>query len=768
MSQAAFSCIEALESRTLLAAGALVTGFGQNGVAIGRVECSYDDTPVDAAVEGDGDLVVLTKVDGVGYGLVRFLPNGEIDPNFGNEGRVLSRQIADPVAVAIQPSGKILVAGTNSQTYSSAESGEHGYTSAAVMRFNADGSPDATFGTVQRFDTGGDPDNGYMDMLSRVLEVMPGGDILLGYEVQGIPNFMYMERLNADGNGIWRTGGPFMGSHAAIAIEDDGAVLKAWNEGFGGYLLRRTGADGSADAGFGTAGGSTALAFASTDMAITGDRIWVVGLSGPDQSRSLAISSFTLTGLPDTDFGDDGTVLASLPPGIYTRADFLPDGSIFVLGRDASHLLVARFNSAGQIDGAFGQDGVLTTAVPATGPGIAPAILPTGGFAVIGTTSSDATGLDIAVEWFSASGAPSIAYAAVDSSGPGTTSMIDTAAIPGGHTAILASAGGNRVLMRYSNTGKLVKNFGAGGIVTGVPFGSRVAADQQGRVYVAGVVGDSVLVRRYTARGRLDVTFDGAGTASAGVWSVVEQDPPVITSMLVQDDGGILIGFQTRERSRIARLTGLGRLDKRFGSQGVVSLAAISGLSQGIDLALQPNGRIVAVRHIDAGRSILMRLLPTGRRDYTFGVKGVVETGWDARHVAIDPDGRVVLSGQATIGVGLRTKMILARYDSRGRLDRAFGTRGRAAYAIADKSVAASSLAVQEDGLILAGTREAMLRFNVRGRIDSTFARKGVFTPRIGPKKTPGSVMDIMVRLNGEIITGGNAGSDLYLARVSS
>ena len=182
-------------------------------------------------MEGDGDLVVLTKVDGVGFGLVRFLPNGEIDPSFGNEGRVLSSQIADPAAVAIQPSGKILVAGTNFQTYSSAESGEHGYASAAVMRFNADGSPDSTFGTVRRFDTGGDPDNGYMDMLSRVLEVMPGGDIVFGYEVQGIPTFMYMERLNADGNGIWRTGGPFMGPHAAIAIEEDGAVLKALDEG---------------------------------------------------------------------------------------------------------------------------------------------------------------------------------------------------------------------------------------------------------------------------------------------------------------------------------------------------------------------------------------------------------------------------------------------------------------------------------------------------------------------------------------------------------
>lgn len=100
-----------------------------------------------------------------------------------------------------------------------------------------------------------------------------------------------------------------------------------------------------------------------------------------------------------------------------------------------------------------------------------------------------------------------------------------------------------------------------------------------------------------------------------------------------------------------------GTLDTSFGSGGVVTTDFSGGSEQIEGLAIQRDGRIVAVgatRNTRTGSTdvALMRYLEDGRLDPSFGEGGKVTTdfgGTDlARAVVIQPDGKLVIAGFTT------------------------------------------------------------------------------------------------------------------------
>ena len=97
------------------------------------------------AVQPDGKIVVAGLAATVAgqitdFALVRYNPDGTLDQSFGNHGIVTTDIGGDDVAVAlaIQADGKIVAAGT---------AGEH----IALARYMPDGSLDPTFG-IRRHD----------------------------------------------------------------------------------------------------------------------------------------------------------------------------------------------------------------------------------------------------------------------------------------------------------------------------------------------------------------------------------------------------------------------------------------------------------------------------------------------------------------------------------------------------------------------------------------------------------------------------------------
>lgn len=123
-----------------------------------------------------------------------------------------------------------------------------------------------------------------------------------------------------------------------------------------------------------------------------------------------------------------------------------------------------------------------------------------------------------------------------------------------------------------------------------------------------------------------------------------------------------------------------------------------------------------------------------GAPDAGFGNNGFVLTGVGSINnsfgydVVVQPDGKTVVSGKATISTGL-TDAILIRFKVNGQLDSTFGTNGIAQESFTNYFDNFSSLSLQADGKFvvcgLSNTPDSTFvlfaRYNSNGTLDETF-----------------------------------------------
>jgi uncharacterized delta-60 repeat protein len=193
-----------------------------------------------------------------------------------------------------------------------------------------------------------------------------------------------------------------------------------------------------------------------------------------------------------------------------------------------------------------------------------------------------------------------------------------------------------------------------------------------------------------------------------------------------------------------------GSLDPTFGKNGVVltdlGLNASGSQTNAVPTgaALLPGGDIAV-----AGNFGLVRYLPNGSLDTTFATGGVVPLPPGVSTpagLAIQPDGKFLLAGEATPPGGTGNALSVVRFNANGSLDKAFGTGGVATATIPNSNVQVADAAVaQSDGKILLGgkallnTRHApavgaLARFNANGTIDQGFGTGGeVTSAAVGP-----------------------------------
>src|SRR6185312_12779398 len=118
------------------AAGDLDGAFGTGGTVTTDFAGNGDEARA-VAVQPDGKIVAAGGALGatVDFALVRYRPDGTLDATFGTGGKVTTDfgSAEQAFAVAVQPDGKIVVAGG-------------GATGFELARYNADGSLDGTFG----------------------------------------------------------------------------------------------------------------------------------------------------------------------------------------------------------------------------------------------------------------------------------------------------------------------------------------------------------------------------------------------------------------------------------------------------------------------------------------------------------------------------------------------------------------------------------------------------------------------------------------------
>jgi uncharacterized delta-60 repeat protein len=141
-------------------------------------------------------------------------------------------------------------------------------------------------------------------------------------------------------------------------------------------------------------------------------------------------------------------------------------------------------------------------------------------------------------------------------------------------------------------------------------------------------------------------------------------------------------------------LLSAGLLDPTFGTGGQVSTAVGANGSLANALAIQPDGKIVAVGMSNNSSKgyfyqdfSLARYNPNGSLDSAFGSGGAVITrvasGNDrANAVVLQPDGKILLGGTANLDSSIwidkaNYAFALARYNANGTLDTSFGTGGK-------------------------------------------------------------------------------------------
>ena len=343
-----------------------------------------------------------------------------------------------------------------------------------------------------------------------------------------------------------------------------------------------------------------------------------------------------------------------------------------------------------------------------------------------------------------------------------------------------ASGAGAFALSRYNRDGTLDPTFGTGGIVTTVngifDVFRAVTLQADGKIVAAGSscspIGGcfQLAVARYNSDGSLDTSFGLGGSVITTYTSPIQA-----FAVAIQSDGKIVAAGGTLSPLAsdfiLARYNSDGSLDASFGTGGFVTTDFFGGNDRATGLALQKDGKIVAVGV--GGPSFdfaLARYNADGTLDTTFGSGGLVTTDFgsfqSANGVAIQSDGKIVAAG-----VG-GNQFAVARYNPDGTLDTSFNGTGKATTLFFGQNIeTATSLAIQSNGkIVLAGTvpfNFALARFNSNGTLDTSFHGNGQVTTDFGSASDANAVL---VQPDGMIVAAGGAGpftpSDLFaLAR---
>ncbi len=328
-----------------------------------------------------------------------------------------------------------------------------------------------------------------------------------------------------------------------------------------------------------------------------------------------------------------------------------------------------------------------------------------------------------------------------------------------------ATVGGTSEMLvtRMLPNGTADQSFGTAGAVL-VPIGKSAYADaitlqSNGMIVVAGtgrspVTGTlSLAAARLTTSGQLDPSFGSGGVALVPVGANA-----VANAVAIGWGGRILLGgsaLTDHNRFVAARLLPNGSLDTNFGSAGVTLLGPVGA---GWGMTLQPNGDLVlAGQETYNGTQALMaaRLLPNGAPDNGFGQQGIVTVpiGSTAAGmaVALQSNGDILMTGNATIGTGTASARVIAtvRMLPNGSLDPSFGSSGIATFA----GSGVNTMALESDGeILLGGSGPSVSLLTTSGTLDPTFGRQGIGFALIG---TNGSANGVTVQSDGRILLTG-------------
>jgi len=324
----------------------------------------------------------------------------------------------------------------------------------------------------------------------------------------------------------------------------------------------------------------------------------------------------------------------------------------------------------------------------------------------------------------------------------------------------------------FGNGGLVTTSFP--GIPVNLDFVTALAVLPDGRAVAVGGSSDGdstgIAVARYLTSGALDTSFGGGrmrvGCAGTGIGGGFGGQ-----AALLQPDGRlVLVGdcpggmFIT-----VLRLNADGSLDASFGNGGqVLTPFANTHAAAGV---LQPDGRIVAVAvgcTLAACALKAARYNPDGSLDSSFGTGGTLKLSlaqsFAAQDAAVQPDGKLLIGGR--YGPAGAYDFGLIRLLPNGTLDPSFGVGGVVTSDFGDAEEGVSLIVLGDGRIVLGGRRAsdlAVVRYLPSGSLDTTFGNGGLATANSGASDSLGQVILLP---NGKLLIGGSANQDFLLARL--
>ncbi len=710
----------------VLPGGSLDPTFGSGGIVTTPIG-SGDDRAEALVVQKDKKIVVAgTSFNGSDedFALVRYDPNGSLDPTFGTGGKVVTPigsgdDRAD--ALVVQSDGKLVAAG-HSEGFGSNDD-------FALVRYNVNGSLDTSFATGGKVTT----------------PIGSGSD-------------------QAYSLGLQKDGGIVAAGLSSNGSNDDFAVAR--------YLP-----SGSPDPNFGTGGNVTTSIGSGDDqvrgLAIQKDaKIVVAGSSSNGSNNDFALARYNPNGSLDTSFGGGGEVTTPIGTSHDDAYAIVlqSDGKLVVAGDSAGSpydFALARYTKNGSLDSAFGTGGTITTSIGSDDDhadalalqekkGRVTALVAAG-------STSGSSNEDFALARYKANGALDSTF----TSRPGRLTMpigfgddrVNAVALQKNSKFAAAGSTSNGanddfVVASYLSDGSPDTTFGTAGVVT-TSIGSgddrayAMVVQPDGKLVAAGSTSngsnDDIAVARYNVNGSPDTSFGTGGQVTTPIGS----DTDEAYALLIQKDGKLVVAGSSRNGSHddfaLVRYNVNGSLDLTFGTGGKVTTPVGSG---GVARALraQPDGRLIAAGSASNGSNddfALVRYNVDGSLDGTFGTGGKVTTPFGAQDdqafgLVLQKTGRPIAAGSTFNGTD--NDFALARYTTDGLLDTTFGGDGRVTTSIGAGDDNAYALVLQKNQKPIAvgstwngtDTDFALTRYETNGAPNLAFGTAGITTVSVG------------------------------------
>jgi uncharacterized delta-60 repeat protein len=705
----------------LLPDGSVDDGFGFHGHVL------PDFYVTSFGVEPDTGNIVL--VGGLNSGAAppsyqrfaakRFTPQGSLDTSFGNQGIALLPEAGCSykgryTSVAFD-SGKIIAAGGKACV-------EGNYPEDVVVsRFNADGTPDATFGTANGTVVI-DVQAGSAGYVERAVAVaVVDGKIIVGGDTNYIPGFasnyvFFALRLNASGT----VDTTFGNSGLTLVRSDPGTaflyamqivgnkILLAGYRGQGGLIVRLN-ADGSVDSGFGDAG-LLAQPVAIYDLVAVGGKL-VVGSSNAGNYK-YNVYRLNGDGTPDATFPEYVSNVDGYWVDFRLSKIFADATSVFLAStrRDFSDFLtqtITKLTGSGSLDATFGGGSGFVEYEPvgiSSDRALAGALQADGKIVAFGSTN--------------------------------------------------AGGGSRFAIARFHGNGSLDTSYGQGGQQQFKPDVSyritpiSMKLDAAGRAVVAGIsfvggpgpTGGDFAVARLTTNGAVDTTF---GTNGSVIFDIDGGSNDRLVGMALTQSGKIVLSghYGVRDGAPftpvVVRLNADGSLDSTFGVGGKVHLTQLAS-GYAVAVAVTSDEKVIVSGAKGSGPYVL-RLNADGSVDTTFGINGLSNiAGVNAsyayvKQVLLQPDGKILVTGDTGDGPGnSQYDWFVARFNTDGTQDSSFNGGTARTIDIASNCEHAADLALDANGRIviggdtLCGSYYALARLNQNGSTDTSFGIGGV------------------------------------------